>query len=343
MYVVLSLLSAIAVGLLLDRLHVPGGMMVGAVIGACALNLISGGLADLPPVAKTAAQIVAGAFIGAGVRREDLKKMRSILSTTAIVVFFLFLVNVVSGLIIYWISPLDPLTALMATVPGGISEIPIIAVEMGADATPVLTLQLVRLVMGIAIFPSIIAKIPQEEHYEEEKGEYRRPAGDLFNTVLTLAVGTAFGLLGRVSGVPGGTMAFASLGTVGFKLLYPKACVIIPVRKVAQCLSGTYVGVGIGWAQLVALQHLVMPALVLLVCYTLGALVISTVLRRRGVFNLRESLLAATPAGASDMALISADLGVHNVQIILLQVMRFIAVIVLFPTLLQVIASLLTP
>ena len=59
---------------------------------------------------------------------------------------------------------------------------------------------------------------------------------------------------------------FASLGTVGFKLLYPKACVIIPVRKVAQCLSGTYVGVGIGWAQLVALQHLVMPALVLLVC-----------------------------------------------------------------------------
>ena len=126
MYVVLSLLSAIAVGLLLDRLHVPGGMMVGAVIGACALNLISGGLADLPPVAKTAAQIVAGAFIGAGVRREDLKKMRSILSTTAIVVFFLFLVNVVSGLIIYWISPLDPLTALMATVPGGMARFPLL-------------------------------------------------------------------------------------------------------------------------------------------------------------------------------------------------------------------------
>ncbi len=342
MYVVLSLLSALAVGLLLNRLHIPGGMMVGAVIGACALNLITGGLAEIPPVTKTAAQIVAGAFIGAGVGHEDLKKMRSILSTAVIVVFFLFLVNLVSGLIIYWISPLDPLSALMATAPGGISDIPIIAAEMGAEATPVLALQLVRLVMGIAIFPSLIAKVPQETHSEEGKGEYRRLTGDLLNTIFTLAVATVFGLLGKISGVPGGTMAFATLGSIGIKLLYPKACVIIPVRKMAQCLSGSYVGVGIGWTQIVALQHLALPALVLLISYTLGALVISGVLRRRGVFNLRESLLAATPAGAGDMALISADLGVHNVQIVLLQLMRFIAVIVLFPTLLQAVASLLT-
>lgn len=342
MNTICTLLAAFAVGLILDRLRMPGGMMVGAVIGACALNLFTG-VAYIPAFAKTVAQIIAGAFIGAGVRREDLEKMRSILSATAIVILFLFIVNLVSGLIIYRISPLDPLTALMATTPGGISEIPIIAAEMGADAAPVLTLQLVRFVMGIGIFPSLIAKLPQEEHQEKNNNEYEAQTGDLLNTVITLAVATVCGLLGRVSGVPGGTMALAALGSIVFKLMYPKACMTRSIRKIAQCLSGAYVGAGIGLAQLVALKHLALPAVVLVVCYTLGALVISSVLRWKGVFNLRESLLAATPAGASDMALISAELGVYNVKLILLQVMRVVAVITLFPTILQAIARLLTP
>ena len=147
-----------------------------------------------------------------------------------------------------------------------------------------------------------------------------------------------FGLLGKVSPVPGGTMAFATLGSIAFKLLYPKACLKKPVRKAAQCLSGAYVGAGIGMSQLVELRYLFWPAVVLLICYTLGALLIGGLLRRQRVFSRRESYLAATPAGASDMALISADLGVYNVRLILLQVMRLVLVITLFPTVLRMIS-----
>ncbi len=342
MTIVYTLLAAFAVGWLLDRLHVPGGMMVGAVIGACALNLLTG-LAGMLGEAKTAAQIVAGAFIGSGVRREDLKQMRSILQVSAIVIGCLFVVNVVSGLVITLVSPLDPLTALMSTTPGGLSDIPIIASEMGAEPAPVLAMQLVRFVLGIAVFPWLIGRLPKEEQKAAGGAAYKAPKGDLPHTLLTLLVATGFGLLGRLSGMPGGTMAFATLGAIGFKLLYPKACLIKPVRKAAQCLSGAYVGAGIGMAQLLALRHLALPVVVLVVSYTLGAIVIGGLLQRRGVFNRRESLLAATPAGASDMALISADLGVYNVQLTLLQVMRLIVVITLFPTLLQAIARLIQP
>ena len=37
----LTVLCALAVGLLLDRLHLPGGMMIGAVIGACVFGSLS--------------------------------------------------------------------------------------------------------------------------------------------------------------------------------------------------------------------------------------------------------------------------------------------------------------
>ena len=63
-----TLMAAFAAGWLFERLHVPGGMMVGAVAGACALNLLAG-LAQMPPVAKTAA-VAATPSSAMSVRRE---------------------------------------------------------------------------------------------------------------------------------------------------------------------------------------------------------------------------------------------------------------------------------
>lgn len=55
----LTLLVGAVCGLLFYRLKVPGGMIVGAIIGTAALN-IGFGTAYMPGVAKTIAQITAG-------------------------------------------------------------------------------------------------------------------------------------------------------------------------------------------------------------------------------------------------------------------------------------------
>ena len=111
------------------------------------------------------------------------------------------------------------------------------------------------------------------------------------------------------------------------------------MRKGAQLLSGAYVGAGIGLAQLLQLKHLALPVVMLLLSYSVGAVLIAALLQRLRIFGRREAFLAATPAGASDMALISADLGVYNVKLVLLQVMRLIAVILLFPSIFWMLAK----
>lgn len=339
--VLATLICAGAIGYLLYRMKVPGGMMIGAVIGATAYNLITGS-AQLDPATKTAAQIIAGAFIGSSVQRDDMKQMKAMLKAAGIVIGSLFLINITAGLIIHAISPLDALTSFLASAPGGLSDIPIIAADLGADAPKVLVLQLVRMIMGIGVFPSVINRLTTTEKLEKVQRKTEDRA-DLPNTLLTLLVAAAFGLLGKASPVPGGTMAFATIGSILFKLLYPKACLPGPVRRAAQCLSGAYVGAGIGITQLIELKYLALPAAVILASYALGAVLISTLLVKAGAFTRREALLASTPAGASDMALISADLGIQNVKLVLLQVMRFITVISIFPTLLSFLARWLFP
>ncbi len=340
MPIIYTLLAAAAAGLILNRLRVPGGMMVGAVIGACTLNLTLGN-AQMPSFFKTAAQIVAGAFVGAGVSRGELGEMRKALKPAVIVILGLLVLNVLSGLVIHRISSIGLLTALLCTTPGGISDIPIVAADMGADASKVLVMQFVRYIVGIGIFPTLIGRITAQETQDAGgAAQGKKPRGEgVLPVLLTLLAATAACLLGKATGIPAGTMAFATIGSIAFKLLYPRASLPRNVRKAAQCLSGAYVGAGIGVAQLMELRLLAGPAFVLVLTLATGTLLIGTALRRMGAFSFREAMLAATPAGASDMALISADLGIRNIRLILLQVMRMISVITFFPTLLKLVAG----
>ncbi|MDI9521523.1 MAG: AbrB family transcriptional regulator [Bacillota bacterium] len=340
MSIVYTLLAAAAVGLIFSRFRIPGGIMIGAVIGACATNLILGE-AQMPSFFKTAAQIVAGAFIGAGVSRSEMREMRKAFKPAVIVILGLFVLNVLSGLLIYKTSSIDLLTALLCTTPGGISDIPIVAADMGADASKVLVMQFVRYVVGIGIFPTLIGKITAQEDQNNEGASLgtKSSADGVLPVLLTIAVATAAGLLGKLSGLPAGTMAFATIGSIVFKLFYPKANLPRNVRKVAQCMSGAYVGAGIGLAELMELRLLAGPALILFLSLATGTFVIGMTLKRLKLFNFREAMLAATPAGASDMALISADLGIRNIWLILLQVMRMISVITIFPSLLKLVAE----
>ena len=341
MQILLTLACALAVGYLLDRLHMPGGMMVGAVLGSCLLGVLTQ-QALMPSPAKTAAQIIAGAFIGAGIKREELREMRAIVRPALILLPCLLVVNILAGLGVAATGDMDLMTAMMCCTPGGISDIPMIAADMGADPSIVVVMQFVRLVLGIGVFPLMIRFVTGAGQEETETAQKKKEnkTFQAKHVVITLGVATVCGLIGKASPVPAGTMGFATLGSIVFACLYPKAQMPRTLRKLAQVLSGAYVGASVGMAQLVRLRTLGVPVLILVGAYTAACFAIGALLHRAGCFGRAEAMLAATPAGASDMALISADLGIRNAKLIVLQVLRLITVVLVFPSILSVVVGL---
>ena len=63
-----------------------------------------------------------------------------------------------SAVMLVWLVDTDPLTAFLATVPGGLDAIAIIAVDSNADISFVLALQTVRLFVVIITGP-LLAKL----------------------------------------------------------------------------------------------------------------------------------------------------------------------------------------
>lgn len=338
--VLLTIACAFVVGKVLDRLKVPGGMMIGAVIGACGYSIFTSN-ALVPGEAKTIAQIIAGAYIGAGVSRKEVKEMRAVVKPALIVLSGLLLLNIVTGFILYNISSMDLLTSLMCCTPGGISDIPMIAADMGADPSKVVAMQFVRLILGIGVFPMMIGLVTgtSGEHGVKTSVKTKKEINYL-NVLITCVVATVCGIVGKLSPVPAGTMAFATLGSIIFSCTTERAQLPRIFRKGAQLLSGAYVGASIGIVQIRELIGLWPSALVLVAAYTIACFVIGFILTKAKCFNPTEAMLAATPAGASDMALISADLGVHNAKLIVLQVLRLITVVLVFPSIMSLIVQL---
>ncbi|HSP48496.1 MAG TPA: AbrB family transcriptional regulator, partial [Clostridiaceae bacterium] len=164
----LTILCGFLGGLALHRLKVPGGMMLGSVIAVAFLNIQTSHV-FMPGAFRTIAQIIAGAYIGMSVDKKDVGRIRELLKPTLFLLMSLFLTNLVIGYLMYLVSPMDLLTALLAAVPGGISDTPLIAADMGADVAKVTVLQFMRLIAGIGLIPVIVKLIDARAVKDEGK------------------------------------------------------------------------------------------------------------------------------------------------------------------------------
>lgn len=74
-----------------------------------------------------------------------------------------------------------------------------------------------------------------------------------------------------------------------------------------------------------------LPALAVAAFYGANCFVTGGILQRLFGYGRKESMLMASPAGASDMALVMDDLGVRNVDVVVVQAVRAIVVVAVFP------------
>ncbi|MEL7647227.1 MAG: AbrB family transcriptional regulator [Sedimentibacter sp.] len=342
----LTITAGTAAGYVLSKFKVPGGMMIGSIAGAAALNIATG-MAYMPYVGRLAAQIIAGAFIGVGLEKSDLARLKTIYKPASALLLGMLILNIISGFLIYRSSSLDLTTSLMSAVPGGISDIPIISEEMGADSASVALLQFVRLVFGLGVFPSMISKVSNWKMFRQKSQTeiYKRTVSNdnsAKHMLLTLAVAGVFGTIGKISGMPSAALVFSMVSVIIFKLTTGKACMPRSMRRFAQVLAGCYIGSSFTMNDAMELKNLVVPSLILLAGYFGACFIIGNILNKKYSIPIDEAMLATTPAGASDMALISAEIGIESSDVIVLQIIRMISAVSVFPQVIRLIVALAT-
>lgn len=348
-WLLITLAVGIGAGLLLFRLKVPGGMLVGAIIGVCLLNVLTG-KAFMYSQAKIAAQLITGTYIGGMITRKEAKHIPEVIKPFSIVIVSLLVLNLTIGFLFMKITSLDRLTCLFCAMPGGMTDTTLIALDMGANSTMVTVMQFIRMLFGLACLPSLILLAdnklsgkPSEKLVKKEraKSPTAKKSSSFIAFIPTLLIGIVAGLLGRLSKIPAGTMSFSLIAVAianitGFAKPMP-----IWLRRLAQVFSGCCIGVSVAPQDLGQLGTMIIPAVILCAAYLLNCVLVGMLIHRWLHISLRESMLFLSPAGATEMALIAADMGITDANLSVLQICRLVSVNVVFPQLFRLILLLI--
>lgn len=345
LYLLITLTCGTVGGLIAKKLRLPGGLLVGAIFGTAIFHVITAN-AYIPKDARTLAQIVAGAFSACAITRTEVKKMPRVIAPALLVLFSLFAVNIISGVLILAVSKLDLVTSLFAMIPGSLQNTPLVAADYNADVPSVAVLQLVRLIMGLGVLPFFITKF--SKRYKgapvTRQGVAHTPGEKASNkpidAVLTAGIALASGYLGVLLKFPGGALIFSTWGVMIFQIITGRAWLPKIFKKAAQIICGCYIGAMIGIDELIRLGDLILPAIIAAVAYSVACVLLGIMLNRFFGYSVGEGMLMGTPAGAADMLLIASDMGVDSSDLVLVHLIRMISAVVLFPPLMGWIASI---
>lgn len=353
----LNILLTLAVGgifgLVFVRLKIPNGLRIGALLGSALLGIFFGA-ALMPSRTRYVVQIAAGALIGCTIEKSDLRRLPMVIKPTIITLGTFLVLNLVAGVLIYTASPLNWVTALMSAVPGGVTDIPIIAADMGADTPKVALLQLARYILGVAVFPPMIlawdsfrgsagtanaqgSAAVSAGAAKRETSKVRSPAA----LVCTLIVGFAGGFVGHLTHIPAGTFLMSMIFVLVLKLKFDFAYFSPRIKKFILLISGCYIGSLMTMDEVRSFGLLAPPLLIILGGYILNCFVTGKILSKTCGFSRKEGMLITTPAGAADIALSSADIGVQNTDVIIIQVFRAIIALAVFPQIINLLLLVL--
>jgi len=287
------------------------GPMTAALIGS---NLLKGHYA-WPAQIRNGGMIVVGYTIGLAMTGEALRRMGSQVPYMILMTLLLLLLCAGIAYVIGRLSGADFKTSLLGSVPGGLSQVLILAEETkGADLTLVTVNQVLRLLLIIVCIPLLIYSPLFGQHASEAAqaaAGTKVPWSGLFPNMLIyapLCVGLA--VLGKKVRFPTAFLLGPAFGTA---LLQATGFHAPPLptglTDAAQLAIGTYVGMLLKPAQIehkVRTFALSLLSGLLLLAGSIGLSALLTVLEP---VSAATSLLSLAPGGMDQMGIIAHSIG----------------------------------
>ena len=150
-----TFLFAAAGGLIGYSASIPAGTLMFSMIGVAFQNIFFKN-AYMPKITKSFAQVFAGAMVGESVTYEALLRLKEAFLPAGIIVAGFVVMTVLLGMLLYKTSDLDLATALFACMPGGASDVALIAGDLGGDTAKVALFQIMRVIGVVVIYPIIV-------------------------------------------------------------------------------------------------------------------------------------------------------------------------------------------
>jgi membrane AbrB-like protein len=174
-----------------------------------------------------------------------------------------------------------------------------------------------------------------EEIQQETSNEYEIGKHKGVNLFFTLCIASLGGMIGITFNIPAGAMIISMVAVVVFNLSCKKAYFPGSLRIITQAATGALIGSRMTRTDLLGLDDIIIPAIVMIFGMLLLTLIIGYAIHKLCKFDLVTALLASTPGGLQEISIIAEDFGADAPKVAVLHLFRLVTVISLFPILLR--------
>ena len=150
-----SLVAAVSAALLLDRLNFPAGALIGAMVAIATLKLLGNETPSMPGAVRIVALIVIGWDLGSRFNKPLLATLNNNVAPLVLVIACFLITGWVLAWILWKFEVMDPVTAVLATSPGGLVQMGALTSETQANAALVVGFHLLRIVSVLLSAPLI--------------------------------------------------------------------------------------------------------------------------------------------------------------------------------------------
>ncbi|MBN1957820.1 MAG: AbrB family transcriptional regulator [Desulfuromonadales bacterium] len=158
--ILLIVLAGTFGGLLAGKMNLPGGPLVGAMLGTALTAVVIPGSFVIPDHLSTAIQIILGITLGMTFNRSSLELIPRILPLAILGTIALLLVSILLAYGAGRLGIIDTPTALFGLVPGGMSGMSLMAQAEGHRTDIVAMLHTIRIFTLFLIVP-LLARVLQ--------------------------------------------------------------------------------------------------------------------------------------------------------------------------------------
>ena len=156
-----TLAAGAVVGLLADYLKIPGGLIMGSMIGSAAFTVWRDVNVTTPTWLKSASFIVVGCSIGALVTRDFMDRIGPVLQGAVVAAVLIIIAGIGIAYLLRWLGMAPPSDSL-ATSPGALTVMSAAALEQGRGAVEVAAFHLVRIILVMLSLPLLRLMLPDK-------------------------------------------------------------------------------------------------------------------------------------------------------------------------------------
>ena len=317
--------------LIAEWIGIPAGMIVGALLTSGLYRLAGGEPGAWRGRYGRVGRLLLGTFIGAAFGPDVIATLKAALVPTLVLIVCIIGVGLGLGWALGRFTKLDPTTALISTVPGGLPAMVGMAEEMDADTTVVAAIHFSRLTMILLAIPVLMPLLTKTSLDTVTAVALNKPVG-FWGTAITLSGGLISGLLAIRGGVPSGDLIGPILVVGGANLLGAGLGPLAKgIQQGAVLLIGTAVGAQMSRESLRRLRQVVLPATAFVVAIIAMGMLLGWGLSMVTPLDSATALLSSVPGGASTMLAVAHDLGGDLRLVASIHLARQLVVLILVP------------